>query len=233
MNEPNQSFVLYTNYYEILADLPNEKLGELFRAILEYKTTKKQPVVSVDLLVVFKFIKNQLDIDEEKYNKKRSKNADNGRKGGAPKGNQNAKKQPKTTQNKHNDNDNVNVNDNVLLFSNENNNRVDFLCGDEVEKIFKIYKEKCPDLQSMTFERRNKDMRKLIAEYLQETAFDYGYFEKICAKGNELREIAGNKIDLKMLIRNHIGINNGKYDNKASPGDKKGLTEDDINDLFD
>lgn len=140
MNEPNQSFVLYTNYYEILADLPNEKLGELFRAILEYKTTKKQPVVSVDLLVVFKFIKNQLDIDEEKYNKKRSKNSQNGRKGGAPKGNQNAKKQPKTTQNKHNDNDNVNVNvnDNVLLFSNENNNRVDFLCGDEVEKNFKV-----------------------------------------------------------------------------------------------
>ena len=115
MSELNQSFVLYTNYYDILADLSNEKLGELFRAILEYKTTKKQPVVSVDLLVVFKFIKNQLDIDEEKYNKKRLKNSENGRKGGAPKGNQNAKKQPKTTQNKHNDNDNVNdnVNDNA------------------------------------------------------------------------------------------------------------------------
>ena len=77
-----------------------------------------------------------MDIDEEKYNKKRSKNSQNGRKGGAPKGNQNAKKQPKTTQNKHNDNDNDN--DNVLLFSNENNNRVDFLCGDEGEKISKV-----------------------------------------------------------------------------------------------
>ena len=63
--DKKNSFVLYSNYYEILGDLPNEKLGELFRAILEYKTTKKQPVVSVDLLVVFKFIKNQLDMDEE------------------------------------------------------------------------------------------------------------------------------------------------------------------------
>ena len=122
MSELNQSFVLYTNYYDILADLSNEKLGELFRAILEYKTTKKQPVVSVDLLVVFKFIKNQLDIDEEKYNRKRLKSSENGRKGGAPKGNQNAKKQPKTTQNKHNDNDNDNDNVNVNVNDNDNVN---------------------------------------------------------------------------------------------------------------
>ena len=114
------SFVLYTNYYEILKDLSNEKLGELFRAILEYKTTKKQPVVSVDLLIVFKFIKNQLDVDEEKYLEKCRKRSENGKKGGAPKNNQNAKKQAKTTKNKlnkHNDNenDNDNVNDNEFI----------------------------------------------------------------------------------------------------------------------
>lgn len=143
MSELNQSFVLYTNYYDILADLSNEKLGELFRAILEYKTTKKQPVVSVDLLVVFKFIKNQLDIDEEKYNKKRLKCSENGQKGGAPKGNQNAKKQPKTTQIKHNDNDNDNVNDN-------DNDNVNVNVNDNVRNVI-----------------RNIPTKKEIAEYAE------------------------------------------------------------------
>ena len=113
--EDKNTFILYTNYHEILSDLSNEKLGELFRAILEYKSTKKQPVVSVDLLVVFKFIKNQLDIDEKKFNDKCLKNSQNGKKGGAPKGNQNAKKQPKTTQNNPNKpNENENENENYL-----------------------------------------------------------------------------------------------------------------------
>ena len=113
--EDKNTFILYANYYEILSDLSNEKLGELFRAILEYKSTKKQPVVSVDLLVVFKFIKNQLDLDEKKFNDKCLKNSQNGKKGGAPKGNQNAKKQPKTTQNNPNKpNENENENENYL-----------------------------------------------------------------------------------------------------------------------
>lgn len=40
MEELNSSFVLYTSYFEILQDLSNEKMGELFRAILEYKSTE-------------------------------------------------------------------------------------------------------------------------------------------------------------------------------------------------
>lgn len=163
MSESNQSFVLYTSYFEILSDLPNEKLGELFRAILEYKTTKKQPVVSVDLSVVFKFIKNQLDIDEEKYNKKRSKNSNNGSKGGAPRGNQNARKQPKTTQNKHNDNDNVNVNDNVLK---KEKIKKEKKLNSEQEIQFELWYQKYPNKKSKT--------RALTAFFnaLKKTSFD-------------------------------------------------------------
>ena len=115
--ETKNSFVLYSNYYEILSDLSDEQMGKLFRAILEYKTTGKQPVVSVDLLVVFKFIKNQIDIDTEKYMAKVARNRQNGKKGGAPKGNQNARKQPKTTQNKHNENENENENENDIIIN--------------------------------------------------------------------------------------------------------------------
>ena len=152
MEETNQSFVLYTSYAEILEGLSIEQMGYIFKAILEYKTTKKTTDLPVDLMVVFKFIKNQLDIDEKKYKDKTLKASINGRKGGAPKGNQNAKKQPKqpkTTENKHNDNDNVNVNDNdnVNVFNKEvvfekksdpytSKTKDEFVA--EYEKVFKV-----------------------------------------------------------------------------------------------
>ena len=33
----------------------------------------------------------------------------------------------------------------------------------------------------------------------------------LCKKANELEKIVDSRIDFKMLIKNHIGIMNGKY----------------------
>jgi len=158
------SFILYTSYFDILSDLSNEQMGEIFRAILEYKTTKKQPVVSVDLKVVFKFIKNQLDLDEEKYNEKILKQSNNGKKGGAPKGNQNARKQPKTTQNKHNDNDNVNDNendndndnDNVFLEKKEKEKKEDLFINPTITNFQKEYEKVFKTVPFLSATHRNK-----------------------------------------------------------------------------
>ena len=39
--EDKNSFVLYTNYYEIIKDATDEDAGLLFKAILEYTATGK------------------------------------------------------------------------------------------------------------------------------------------------------------------------------------------------
>ena len=130
----NNSFILYTNYFDILKDLSDSDLGIMFRAILSYKTTGNYELPS-HLQLAFRFLKNQLDIDNEKWLKTKEARSQAGKKGGAPKGNNNAnktsknkQKQAKTSknkQNKHNDNDNVNDNVNVNVNENDNDKQIE------------------------------------------------------------------------------------------------------------
>lgn len=127
----NDSFILYTSYYALIEGLTDEQLGQLTRAIFLYardgETISLEPVVRM----AFGFIVDDMKRNKAKYEEKVERWRANGRKGGAPKGNQNArKKQPvgcennqevkKTTQNNQEvkkttlyDNDNEYVNDNV------------------------------------------------------------------------------------------------------------------------
>ena len=127
----NDSFILYTSYYALIEGLTDEQLGQLTRAIFLYardgKIIKLDPVVRM----AFGFIIDDIKRNKAKYEEKVERWRENGRKGGAPKGNQNArKKQPvgcennqevkKTTKNNQEvkkttlyDNDNVYVNEYV------------------------------------------------------------------------------------------------------------------------
>ena len=105
------SFVIYHNYRETLEDLTDEQVGKLFRAIFDYEIDKKEPNFNGELKIAFRFIKKDLDINNDKYESICERNRKNGQKGGAPKGNQNAKKQPKQPKQPDNDNDNDNDNE--------------------------------------------------------------------------------------------------------------------------
>lgn len=125
----NDSFILYTSYYALIEGLTDEQLGQLTRAIFLYardgKSIELEPVVRM----AFGFIIDDMKRNKAKYEEKVERWRANGRKGGAPKGNQNArKKQPvgcennqevkKTTQNNQEVKkttlyDNEYVNDNV------------------------------------------------------------------------------------------------------------------------
>jgi len=113
------SFVFYISQYEAIKELENEQLGRLFRAIFE-KQLEKEVVLENDIKIAFNFINNQMVVDNEKYLKKCETLKNNAKKGGAPKGNQNAKKQkqPNREKNNLNDNDNDNVNDIKTIINN-------------------------------------------------------------------------------------------------------------------
>ena len=120
------SFVLYHNYREILTDLTDEQLGKLFRALFDYEIDRTEPKFSGELKIAFGFIKKDLDINLVKYDNICKRNRENGQKGGAPIGNQNAKTTQTTQNNPNNpkqpkqpEDDNEYDNDNDILSKKE------------------------------------------------------------------------------------------------------------------
>ena len=117
------SFVIYHNYRETLEDLTDEQVGKLFRAIFDYEIDKKEPNFNGELKIAFRFIKKDLDLNNDKYESICERNRKNGQKGGAPKGNQNARKQPKQPKQPDNDNEYDNDYDNILESKKESKNK--------------------------------------------------------------------------------------------------------------
>lgn len=76
----NDSFILYTSYYALIEGLTDEQLGQLTRALFIYardgKTIKLEPVVRM----AFSFIKDNIDRNADKYQKKCERNRENIRK---------------------------------------------------------------------------------------------------------------------------------------------------------
>lgn len=132
MDRDRKSFVFYGSYDEAIRMLDTaEQRDLLYRAISDFGLRGIYPEDTGDKLVdmALKFVRPLIDANIERKERAR----ENGKYGGAPKGNQNAKKttqnnlnQPKTTKNKLNVNDNVNdnvtVTDNATVNANDNVN---------------------------------------------------------------------------------------------------------------
>ena len=128
MDKDKKSFVFYVEWRDVLMDYPAEVRYEVYDAIIEYAASGKLSELKPLAKMAFSFIKKDMDRNQEKYNGKVETNRENGKKGGAPLGNSNARrKQPKTTETtqnnrtveqttettlNENDNDNVNENGN-------------------------------------------------------------------------------------------------------------------------
>lgn len=91
------NFLLRKNLKEVIDELSDEDAGKLFKGILNYANTEDSKLDGY-LKVIFIPIRADIDKNEEKYEKRCELNKTNGSRGGAPKGNGNAKKE-KTTEN--------------------------------------------------------------------------------------------------------------------------------------
>lgn len=116
------SFIMYASQYDAIEFLTDAEVGQVFRKIFLYCTRDEEYTCESKLADgIAKSFLPAIDAATNRHNSY----VERGKKGGAPKGNQNAKKQPKTTctcfekqpmldyKNNHNDNDNVNDDDNV------------------------------------------------------------------------------------------------------------------------
>jgi hypothetical protein len=109
-----QSFVLYYGQWQPIKDLSFEQKGIILDAIFTYQMTKK-PVILTDKIcqIAFNFIKNQMDLDANKYEEMIAKRKLSGKKGGLAKASNAKQTVAKSSKPYLNDNVNVNVNDNV------------------------------------------------------------------------------------------------------------------------
>ena len=123
MAEGKKSFVFYSEWIENFTELTDLEAGKLIKHILLYVNDENPDTDDRYVKLAFLPIKQALKRDLKKYEVYCDKQKINGRKGGAKKGNQNAKKTTQTTQTtqrlkkqpKQADNVNVNDNDNVSL----------------------------------------------------------------------------------------------------------------------
>lgn len=94
-----ENFLLKKSQQEVFRELSDVDAGKLIKGIFNYVNTGDSELDGY-LKIVFIPIKDYIDKNEETYRKRCEINKLNGSKGGAPKGNNNAKKekQPKTTE---------------------------------------------------------------------------------------------------------------------------------------
>lgn len=88
LSKDKTSFVLYTSFYEALSDLPLDRKGMLLDLIFKYEIhgdtdefEKHFADLPNDVKMAFRFIKGQLDKDQERWREVCSKRAEAGRKG--------------------------------------------------------------------------------------------------------------------------------------------------------
>ena len=104
------NFLLKKSQQEVFETLTDEEAGKLIKGIFKYMRTGDSELTGM-MKAIFIPIKNDIDKNEESYQKRCEINKQNGSLGGAPKGNQNAKKNkttennPKTTENKEKQHD--------------------------------------------------------------------------------------------------------------------------------
>lgn len=81
-----KSFILHQDYAGPISELTDEEAGKLFKALLNYAGQGEEPELEGSLYAVFLIIRNQIDRDAEKYEKKCERLRKNGSKGGRPSG---------------------------------------------------------------------------------------------------------------------------------------------------
>lgn len=131
--QEKNNFLLPNRLDAVVAKLSDKQAGVLFKGILAYANKRTMDQFEDGMVsVVFEMARQEIDYNTEKYANRCQQNALNGKLGGAPKGNSNAKKQPKqpngclnnrkqakTTENKRN-----NPNDNDVDVDNDNDNDI-------------------------------------------------------------------------------------------------------------
>lgn len=85
MVDKKSAFKIYGSYAEQVNALTDSEAGRLFKALVNYRNGEEPKKLSGMEQIAFLFIRQQMDYDCEKYERRCEQNRKNGMKGGRPK----------------------------------------------------------------------------------------------------------------------------------------------------
>lgn len=96
MKKP-KGFFTYFHLSSVIEKLSDAQAGQLYKALMRYGDTGELTDFADDLALdmAYTLMRGEIDVNFERYNEICERNRENAKKGGAPKGNQNASKQSK------------------------------------------------------------------------------------------------------------------------------------------
>lgn len=154
------SFVFYKSFYDSIKELDPKDQVQIYNAIFQYQFDEKISDLKGVAKSIFTLIIPQLEANNKRYV--------NGCKGGAPKNNQNAKKeQPKINQKSTKNQPNVNDNDNVNVNVNENDNDNNIYIVED-NNVFKEIIDYLNLRTSQHYKYNNKNTKEHIKARLKE-----------------------------------------------------------------
>ncbi|MBF0651317.1 hypothetical protein IR083_21090 [Dysgonomonas sp. GY75] len=233
-----KSFVFYKGWKDAIVDLPDDVRLEIYDSIIEYAVTGIMPMLKPMANIAFNFIKNDIDRDAQAYADKCAKNKENSFKGGAPKGNKNAKKTTETTErlkkqpkqpDDDNDNDINNSSSTDVLLCETSQPHVDDINYTELVNWFnKTTNGVFGILRIPLSEKRKGMIRSRIREHGKDLfceAIKIAYKSDFL-KGSGRRDFKAS-FDWIIKPTNFEKIISGNYDNKNIGNNKNtGITDD-------
>ncbi len=212
-----KGFYVYLDTEEELRILTDEERGKLFSILFEYATNGEEPEIKDNrpLLMAFVACRRHIDRDYKEYEKKCRINRLNGQKGGAPKGNQNAKKNNTIVGNSTENNPTLEeTTENTVESSNNFNYQA-------VVNSFNSICVSLPKIQKLTDTRKKKI--KNLQHHLGDVSIE-DYFTMI-EQSDFLTGRTGKwgncNFDWILNPTNLTKIIEGNYNNKESPHTQK------------
>ena len=213
------SFVLFTEIVEVIKELTNEQKGILFQTILDYQLGIEPEIDDPIIKIAFIPIKQNLDRNNEKWERTRAARSEAGKKGMRSRwdnkvitnDNKNNKAISEITKITVNVNDNGNVNENV----NENVNDKDKV---DYQLIADMYNNTCVSFPKITklSDSRKKAIKARLKKYSVEDlqkAFEMAE-ESDFLKGSNKRNWSAS-FDWLMNDSNIAKVLDGNYKNKT------------------
>lgn len=196
-------FLIFTDQLTLFENIPDESVGKAIKLLLK-NFDNMQPIQEEPFTnMAYELIATNI----RRYRKEQEIASMFGKRGGNPNLNPTLKGTLNDTDNSTHKQQDKTRQDNTR----QESKKIDIYVSPEIEQIKKIYSDNCKNLIPINAYSLNRDLRLLIAEYLQDTNFDYEYFKKVCKKANKIQKIGDYKIDLKSVIKNHSGIYADKY----------------------
>lgn len=219
MNEKIDHFTFYKNYYDIIKYLNDEQKVLIVNAILEFMFEDKEPKLEGLLLGIWNNIKMPLNTTKNKVIK--------GKKGGAPKGNDNAKKTTKKQPKNNLETTKKQANNISVSVSVSNSDSVS-------NKVI----NKLNELNNSKYKSTSEETQKLIRGRLEE-----GYTEDdlllVVEKMSYLwnREPKRNEKDMRPYLRPSTLFRKSNFENYLNmpvnvPTDLRDVKEIDVMEVF-